>query len=163
MDAVPPLPTGYETDVVSRVEANIDDLSPELVAPLIDLLLAAGALDAWFTPIQMKKQRPGTLLSALCEKERLESVSSVFFRETTTFGIRIDEVTRLKLERHFESVATEYGEISMKVGVRHGKIVQASPEFESCRTAGERTGQPIREIYAAAQQAFAEIRRASDR
>ncbi len=145
---------GYETDTVVRLEANLDDLSPEIAGAVLGKLLAAGALDAWFTPIQMKKNRPGVMLSALCEEGAASALADIFFSETSTFGLRLDHVLRLKLERHFETVATAYGEITVKVGRKAGRVMHAAPEFESCRVASERSGQPLKEIYAAALAAW---------
>lgn len=149
-----PLPAGYETDTVARLEANLDDLSPEITGAVMDRLFAAGALDVWLTPIQMKKNRPGVLLSALCEEEAVPRLADLIFSETSTFGLRVERVTRLKLERQFETVATEFGEVTLKLGLKAGHVVQAAPEFESCRAVSERSGQPLRAIYEAAAEAF---------
>jgi hypothetical protein len=148
------LPGGYETDTVASLEANLDDLSPEITGAVLGRLLAAGALDAWLTPIQMKKDRPGVLLSALCEDAAVARIAEVFFTETSTFGLRIEQVIRLKLERRFETVRTEFGEITVKLGLREGRILQVAPEFESCRAASERCGQPLRAMYMAASRAY---------
>jgi len=153
------LPSGYESDTVARLEANLDDLSPELLGNMMTALLAAGALDVWFTPIQMKKNRPGVLLSALCEEAAVPQIADLFFTETSTFGLRIDRVIRLKLERRFETAQTEFGEITIKLGLKEGRILQAAPEFESCRAASERTGQPLRVVYSAALCAAETIKR----
>jgi uncharacterized protein (DUF111 family) len=136
---------GYETDTVTRLETNLDDSSPEILGATMERLLAAGALDVWFTPIHMKKNRPAVMLSALAE---------IIFRETSAFGLRTEQVVRLKLERRFETVATEFGEVTVKLGLKNGAVVQASPEFESCRAISEKSGQPIREVYGAAMRAF---------
>jgi uncharacterized protein (DUF111 family) len=149
------LPSGYETDTVVRLEANLDDLSPELTGAMMSALLTAGALDVWFTPIQMKKDRPGVMLTALCEESAVPRIADLFFTETSTFGLRIEHVIRLKLERRFETAQTEYGEITVKLGFKDGRILQAAPEFESCRTASERTGQSLRTVYSAALRAAA--------
>ncbi len=148
------LPAGYETDSVARLEANLDDLSPEITGAVLERLLAAGALDVWLTPIQMKKNRPGVLLSVLCEEAAVPQMADLLFTETSTFGLRIERVLRLKLERRFETVATEFGEVTVKLGLKAGCVVQASPEFESCRVVSERSGQPLRAIYEAAGEAF---------
>ncbi|HEY2342894.1 MAG TPA: nickel insertion protein [Chthoniobacteraceae bacterium] len=144
------LPSGYEIETVALLEANLDDLSPEITGAVLGKLLAAGALDAWLTPIQMKKDRPGVLLSALCEEEAVARIADLFFAETSTFGLRIEKVTRLKLDRRFETVQTDFGEITVKLGIKEGRVVQAAPEFESCRAAAEKCGQPLRVVYAAA-------------
>ncbi len=145
---------GYETDTVTRLETNLDDLSPEITGAVMEKLLAAGALDVWFTPIQMKKNRPAVQLSVLCDAAHTESLADIIFGETSAFGLRVETVARLKLERRFETVATEFGEVTVKLGLKQGCVVQVAPEFESCRAAGERTGAPLRAIYAAATRGF---------
>ena len=144
----------YATDTVTQIETNLDDLSPEIVGATLDRLLAAGALDAFFTPAQMKKNRPGVLLTVLCEPDAVERMADVIFRETTSFGLRLSEKRRLKLDRRFETVPTPYGEVQVKLGFDvHGTPLQAAPEYESCRVAAERSGVALREVYAAALDA----------
>ena len=147
------MPGGYDTDSVTRLETNLDDLSPEITGAVMEKLLAAGALDVWFTPIQMKKNRPAVQLSVLCDEARAEPLADIIFTETSAFGLRLEKVARLKLERRLETVATEFGEITVKLGLKQGRVIQIAPEFESCRAASERTGQPLRAIYAAASRA----------
>lgn len=144
------LPDGYERDEVMRIEANLDDLSPEITGVTVERLLAAGALDAWLTPIQMKKGRPGVLLSVLCEEAAVSALSELIFTETSTFGVRIERLIRLKLERRFREVQTPFGPITVKEGLRRGEVIQHAPEFESCRRAAERAGVAVRAVYEAA-------------
>lgn len=113
-------------------------------------LFAAGALDVWFTPIQMKKSRPGVMLSVLCDEGAVEAMADIIFGETTAFGLRVDKVMRLKLDREFQQVQTPYGEVTVKLGLRGGKVVQRSPEFESCRKVAESAGVAVRTVFAAA-------------
>jgi hypothetical protein len=120
---------------------------------LVERLLALGALEAFLTPVQMKKGRPGILLTALTTQESLRNVQDFIFRETTSFGMRMSEKTRVVLDREFHLVPTAYGEVSIKVGTRDGQIVQRSPEFESCRRAAEASGASIRDVFAAASTA----------
>ena len=148
------MPGGYDTDTVTRLETNLDDSSPEILGATMDRLLDAGALDVWFTPIHMKKNRPGTMLSVLSETAKVETLAEIIFRETSAFGLRTEQVVRLKLERRFEQVATEFGEVTVKLGLKGGSVVQAAPEFESCRAVSEKSGQPLRAIYEAATRAF---------
>lgn len=148
------MPGGYETDTVTRLETNLDDLSPEITGGVMEKLFGAGALDVWFTPIQMKKNRPAVQLSVLCDAARAESLADLIFAETSAFGLRVETVARLKLERRFETVATEFGEVTVKLGLKQGRVVQVAPEFESCRAASERTGAPLKAVYAAAVRAF---------
>lgn len=145
---------GYETDTITRIETNLDDLSPELTGAVMDKLFAAGALDVFLTPTQMKKNRPGVLLSALCENADVSKIADLVFAETSSFGLRIEQTRRLKLERKFETVQTPFGEITVKLGLKNGEVIQAAPEFESCRAASEKTGAPLRAIFGAARRAY---------
>ena len=149
------MPGGYDTETVTRLETNLDDSSPEILGAAMEQLLAAGALDVWFTAIHMKKNRPGVLLSVLCAAERAEALTDIIFRETSAFGLRTDSVVRLILERRFEAVATEFGEVTVKLGLKEGRVVQVAPEFESCRALSEKCGQPLRVIFDAATRAAA--------
>ncbi len=149
------MPGGYETDTVTRLGTNLDDLSPEILGATMEKLFAAGALDVWFTPIQMKKNRPGVEVSVLCEEERTTDLADIIFRETSAFGLRTERIVRLKLERRFETVSTKFGAVTVKLGIKDGAVVQIAPEFESCRARSAETGTPLREIYAAAMRAFA--------
>src|SRR6476661_4067836 len=106
------LPAGYERDEVVKIEANLDDLSPEITAATMERLMAAGALDAWLTPIQMKKGRPAVMLSVLCEEEKQNALLDLIFAETSTFGVRLERMIRLKLERRFREVQTPYGAVT---------------------------------------------------
>ena len=144
----------YETDTVARLETNLDDLSPEIAGAVMDRLLAAGALDVWFTPIHMKKNRPGVLLSLLCDEAHIEPLSDLIFRETSAFGLRVERIQRLKLARSFQTVRTEFGDVTIKLGMKEGQVIQVAPEFESCRAASEQSGQPLRAIYEAALAAY---------
>jgi len=145
---------GYETDTVTRLETNLDDCPPELLGAVFQQLLEAGALDVWFTPIQMKKQRPAVMLSVLCEEEKVEALAEILFAGTTAFGLRTDKVVRLKLVRRTEIVRTEFGDIDVKIGLKGDRIVQVAPEYESCRRAAERTGAPLKLIYERSVQAL---------
>ena len=141
---------GYETDTVTRLETNLDDLSPEITGAVMSQLLAAGALDVWLTPIQMKKNRPGVMLSVLCEESAAPALAEIIFAETSAFGLRMEKVVRLKLARRFIQVPTEFGEVTVKLGLKGEQVVQVAPEFESCRAVAEKAGVPLRAVYAAA-------------
>jgi len=143
----------YETDIVTRIETNLDDLSPQIFGAVMRKLLTAGALDVWFTPIQMKKDRPGVMLSALCDEAAVNALTDVIFSETSAFGVRVEKIQRLKLARRFETVGTPYGEITVKLGLRGDRVLQIAPEFESCLAAAEKAGVPLREVQAAAAEA----------
>ena len=144
---------GYETDTVTRIETNLDDLSPQILGAVMQRLLAAGALDVWFTPVQMKKSRPGTVLSALCDEGAVEKIADIIFAETTAFGLRVEKIARLKLTRKFETVKIPHGEVTVKLGFKGERLLQIAPEFESCRAVAERSGITLREIHSAALEA----------
>jgi len=120
-----------------------------LLGPLIPRLLEAGALDAWITPTLMKKGRPGHVVSALCAPGRVGAVEEVFWRETSTLGVRRARWERTCLERSWETVTTPWGRVRVKVGYRDGRVVQRAPEFEDCLAAARRGGVPLKEVYAA--------------
>ena len=136
------------------LEAEIDDMSPQLCGPLIERLLGAGALDAYLTPVQMKKGRPGFLITALADASAREAVEELLFRETTTLGVRRQEWDRTVLEREVVPVSTAYGAVGVKVGRRGGRVYNAQPEFEDCQRAAGAAGVPIKEVWAAALAAF---------
>ena len=142
----------YETDSVTRIETNLDDLSPQLAGAVMEKLIAAGALDVWFTPIQMKKNRPGVMLSVLCDEPAATALADMIFSETSAFGLRIEKVRRLKLARRFETVGTDYGEVTVKLGLKGNRVLQITPEFESCRAAAERAGVSVREVHVTAAE-----------
>jgi uncharacterized protein (DUF111 family) len=146
---------GYATDIVMRLETNLDDLSPEIAGAVMDRLFAAGALDVFFTPVHMKKNRPGVQLTVLCEEARVEALTDIIFTETSAFGLRMEKIARLKLPRTFVTVNTPFGDITMKLGMKDGRVIQAAPEYESCRAVSEKCGQPLKAIYEAAQQSYA--------
>jgi len=143
-------------DRVVVLETEVDDASPQLLGPLLDRLLAEGALDAFFTPVQMKKGRPGVLVTVIAEPRKREPLEELLFRETTTLGIRRQVWDRTVLERETASVETAYGRIRVKIGRRGGVVYNAWPEFDDCqRAAGER-GVAVKEVLAAALSAWRE-------
>ena len=144
----------YETDTVTKLETNLDDLSPEITGAVMAQLFASGALDVWLTPIQMKKNRPGVMLSVLCEEATVAALTDLIFAETSAFGLRVEKVVRLKLARRFAQVSTEFGEVTVKLGLKGERVVQVAPEFESCRAVAEKAGVPLRAVYAAAIAAW---------
>ena len=133
--------------VVSVIEATLDDLQPEIAPHLLERLLAAGARDAFFTPVQMKKGRPGLALTALADPSRRDAVVSVLFAESTTLGVRITEAEREMLERRVVPVETPWGTVGIKLGTRGGTVVNRAPEFEDCRRVAEESGVPLKEVY----------------
>jgi pyridinium-3,5-bisthiocarboxylic acid mononucleotide nickel chelatase len=140
------------------VEANLDDLTPELVADAAGALLAAGALDAWTTPIVMKKGRPGLLLSALCEPAAVPGLREAFFESTSTFGVRSYPVRRAELERRVEVVEIGLDSVRVKVGLLHGRVVSATPEHDDVAEVARRRGLPVRAVYEEASAAARDLR-----
>ena len=143
-----------ESREVVVIETNIDDLSPQFYETAMERLFTAGALDVFLTPIQMKKNRPGTLLSAICDPDLAEAVAAVILAETSTFGVRISRWERICLDRRWEEVGTEFGVIRVKIGERNGGVITASPEYEDCKGAAIAHGVPIRRVHEAARSAY---------
>ncbi|MEE9294674.1 MAG: nickel pincer cofactor biosynthesis protein LarC [Phycisphaerae bacterium] len=139
-----------EMDRITVLEANLDDSTPEIIGHAIERLLAAGALDAYCLPIQMKKSRPGLLLTVLAEVPQAGALESIMFAETTTFGIRRHEVLRSKLSRRIETVETRFGPIKVKIGGRGGCVVSVAAEYEDCRAAAAAQDAPLREVMSEA-------------
>jgi len=138
---------------VLLLEANIDDMSGELIAPLFDALADAGAVDVWSAPILMKKGRPALQVSALVPPEAATAVERAFFRNSTTLGLRRRRLERVVLARSFVKVATRYGSVRAKIAVLDGEVLGAHPEFEDCRRLAARARVPVREVVAAAAAA----------
>jgi len=143
-------------EVVSVIEANVDDMSPQLYGYFIDQALAAGALDVTCTPIQMKKDRPGILLSVLCTPEKGDALAQMLFEQTTTIGVRIYEARRKILERELVSIQTPYGAVNVKVAKRDGKVLNVAPEYEDCRRLASEKGVPLKQVMIAAQASYLE-------
>ena len=146
-------PIGPESLRTELIETNIDDMSPELLPYVLERTLDAGALDAWLTPVHMKKGRIGTLLSVLVEVGAEQAVLDVLFRETTSFGVRISPVRREVLDRKIVDVEVEGRTVRVKVGSRGGSAITVSPEFEDCATTARATGIALKEIYERARDA----------
>jgi uncharacterized protein (TIGR00299 family) protein len=147
---------GYQEGRAIVIEANIDDMNPQLFEALSDQLLAAGALDVLLLPVQMKKQRPGVLLQVLSAPEKLNVVLDILFRESTTIGVRTYEVTRYMLQRESVPVTTRYGLVHVKVARQGDRVVNVAPEYEDCRVLAQQAHQPLKLVYAAALGAAAE-------
>ena len=143
MAAVAETPAGAEL----VLETNIDDLNPELYAYVLERLFAAGAQDAWLTPIVMKKGRPAVTISVLVAPARRNAVSQVLFREAGTLGIRASVVEKQVLEREWIEVATRHGMVRVKIGRQRGQVVTVAPEFEDCAQAAREAGVPARDVY----------------
>ena len=137
---------------VAVLETNLDDQNPEGFDLLMERAFAAGALDVFFTPIQMKKNRPATLLTVLCPPDKADALAALLFRETGTFGIRAREQRRYTLDRSWRTVTTEFGDIRLKAGTWLGEEVTVAPEYEDCKRAALAHDVPLRRVYEAAQR-----------
>jgi len=141
---------GDAGETVTVIETNVDDMSPQIYGYFVERALAAGALDVFSTPAQMKKNRPGQLITLLSESENVSRLIDLVFRETTTIGVRTHEVRRKTLEREFVAVATAFGEVRMKLSRMNGTILNAAPEFEDCQRIAAEKGVPLKQVIAAA-------------
>lgn len=144
---------------VTVIEAEIDDMNPQIFGVVMEKLLAQGALDVFYTPIQMKKNRPGTLLSVIATPATREMLTSTIFRETTTIGVRYRDMTRECLDRESQTVETPFGPIRFKVARQAGAVLNAAPEFDDCVRTANAAGLSIKEIQAAAMKAWLDMRR----
>jgi uncharacterized protein (DUF111 family) len=135
------------------LETNLDDVPGETIGYVQERLLAAGALDVFLTPVQMKKNRPGVLLAVLAAPEHADALADIVMQETGTLGVRRTWAERRCLDRVWETVETIFGPIRIKIGSRAGREQTAAPEFEDCRAAAERHGVALREVYRAATAA----------
>jgi uncharacterized protein (TIGR00299 family) protein len=148
--------TDAETERIVTIECEIDDMNPQLFGPLMDTLHAAGALDVFYVPVQMKKNRPGTLVTAIAPPDRREAVCAALFAETTTIGLRYQEMHRERLSREIVTIDTAAGPIRFKVARRDGRVVNAAPEFDDCARAAAQRGLPIKDVQALATTAWVE-------
>ena len=140
------------------LECNIDDSTPEVLGALCVQLMGAGALDVFTTAAQMKKQRPGILLTVLCRPDQREQFLDLIFKESTTFGVREYPVSRTVLNRRFVGVHTEFGEVQVKVGAWQGREVTFAPEMDDCIRVAEARNIPVRRVYEAALAAAQHLR-----
>jgi hypothetical protein len=136
------------------IEANIDDMNPQNFAYVTERLLAAGALDVFTIPIQMKKARPGQLLQVLAPSDAVDALSRIIFQETTTIGLRKYPVDRTTLDREFVDVDTEYGKVRIKVSRMNGEVVNFTPEFEDCARIAREKNVPLKRVQALATHAY---------
>jgi uncharacterized protein (TIGR00299 family) protein len=141
-------------DTITVLEANLDDLSPQVLAYAMEKLLTAGALDVFNTPVQMKKNRPGALLTVLAKPEDADRLAKLIFAETTTLGIRRREEQRQTLSRRWESVQTNWGPVRIKIASMNGAISNYAPEYEDCRALAEAHHVPLKTVMEAATQQY---------
>jgi hypothetical protein len=129
------------------VETNIDDMNPEIYGYVQEKLFAAGAADVWFQPVQMKKNRPGVMVSVLCPPEREDAVAAVLLRETSTLGVRVSTVSRHEAAREVVEFESSLGPAAVKVKRLPGEPPRVAPEYEACRRLAEANGLPLAEVY----------------
>jgi pyridinium-3,5-bisthiocarboxylic acid mononucleotide nickel chelatase len=141
-------------DRVVKLECEIDDMSPQLFSVVMERLYAAGALDVFYSPVQMKKNRPGTLVTVIATPDRRDTLADIVFRETTTIGLRHIEMDRRVLQRDVVSVATPYGAVRIKQAWLDGRIVNALPEFDDCAALAREHGLAVKEVQALALRAY---------
>ena len=144
--------SGAKDERLWMLETNLDDASPQIIGHVMDRVLESGALDCFFTPVQMKKNRPGVLLSVLCGPNEKDALMELLFTETTTLGVRSYEVNRRALQRSVVRVETPYGPIDVKVAHLDGRVVNEMPEFEQCRQAAATANVPLKVVEEAARK-----------
>ena len=141
-------------DRVTVIECEIDDMNPQIYGVVMEQLYAAGALEVFYVPVQMKKNRPGTLLTVVAAPEKRGAMTDVIFRETTTIGLRHYDVDRECLEREIISVETPFGSVRFKVARRDGRVMNATPEFEDCARLAAANNLPVKDVQAIAVKAY---------
>ena len=154
--------TPYSGDRVYVLETNLDDLPGEVVGYTTTKLMESGALDAFVTPIYMKKNRPGVMISVICDENKVPAMEEILFRETSTLGVRRHPVSRHKLKRKAVEIETKFGPMKGKLGWLDGRPPSFSPEFDECSRIALARGVPLREVYDAAHAAYAELANAED-
>ena len=140
------LRTEMDTKTLTLLETNIDDLSPQILGFVMERSFELGALDCWFSPIQMKKNRPATMISILCEAAKKDTFTRLLYTETTTIGVRISQIERECLDRDVISVLTKYGNIDVKIARLDGTTVNAMPEYDQVRLVALKNSVPFREV-----------------
>jgi uncharacterized protein (TIGR00299 family) protein len=143
---------------IVTVECEIDDMNPQLFGTLMDRLYAAGALDVYYAAVMMKKNRPGVLVTVLALPDQREAIATVLFNETTTIGVRYQEMLRERLARETRTVSTPLGAVNFKVASRDGRVVNASPEFDDCARLALEHGLPVKDVQTIALKAWLDSR-----
>jgi pyridinium-3,5-bisthiocarboxylic acid mononucleotide nickel chelatase len=144
----------HDSQTVTVLETALDDLSPQILAYVSETALAQGALDVMLTPVIMKKGRPGTLLTILCNPSDSPALQQLILRETSTLGLRIRQDTRVCVDRHHATVTTPYGDIRVKIGTLNGEQCNIAPEFEDCRAAATKHNVPLKLVQQTAIAAY---------
>ena len=147
---------GFDEEI-AVVEANLDDMNPQIYGYFLEKALEAGALDVYTTPVQMKKNRPGALLTVLCRPQDTNPLMTLIFAETTTFGVRTYRAQRRVLPREWVNVGTEFGEVRIKLSRVNGRILHVAPEFEDCRKLAVEKNVPLQRVIAEAMRKYEKI------
>ena len=145
---------GLTAETLTMLTCNIDDMNPQWYGPVIEALQKAGALDVWLTPVQMKKNRPATVIEVLCQKDRTDELRTLLLKQTTTLGVREHDVTRYSLQRRIETVQTKYGPVRIKVATLPDGSIKVAPEHDDCAARAVEHSVAVSEVWMAAQQAF---------
>ncbi|MGA7751315.1 MAG: nickel pincer cofactor biosynthesis protein LarC [Candidatus Sulfotelmatobacter sp.] len=153
-EAASTLAAKTHSETITVLEANLDDLNPQVFGYVMDRLLEEGALDAFGMPVQMKKNRPGTLLTVLCKPEDASKLTQLIFTETTTLGVRRREEVRQALARRWENVRTPWGAVRMKIASMNGKVTNYAPEYEDCRRIAAEHHVPLKTVIQEAARAY---------
>ncbi len=148
------LAAGTASETITVLEANLDDLNPQVFGYVMDRLFQEGALDAFTMPLQMKKNRPGMLLTALCKPQDAGPLTQLIFTETTTLGVRRRDQTRQTLARRWENVATPWGEVRIKIASMNGAVTNYAPEYEDCRRIAAEHQVPLKAVMGGAVEAY---------
>jgi hypothetical protein len=144
---------GYDEEI-AVIEANLDDMNPQIYGYVLEKALGAGALDVYTTPVQMKKNRPGTLLTMLCKPSDTNALMSLIFAETTTFGARAYRAQRRTLPRESVSVTTSYGDVRIKLSRVNGRILHVAPEYDDCRKLASEKNVPLQQVISEALRRY---------
>lgn len=147
MVSQPPPNHEHIDDQMVKMEVNLDDIPGEWLGYVMDLLFETGANDVFYTPIYMKKNRPGILLQLLCSREKIDKMKEILLKETTTLGIRYYPLTVHRVERVFRKVSTEWGTVTVKEGIYDGQVIQRAPEFEECKKIAKLHKVPLKKVY----------------
>jgi len=134
-------------DQMVKMEVNLDDTPGEWLGYVMDLLFEAGANDVFYTPIYMKKNRPGVLLQLLTNRNNIDKMKEILFKETTTLGVRYYYLTVHRLERKFTTIETEWGPVTVKKGYYEGELLQSAPEYEECKSIAKLHQIPLKQVY----------------
>ncbi len=146
------------SETITVLQANLDDLNPQVFGYVIDRLLEEGALDVFGVPVQMKKNRPGMLLTVLCKPEDANKLTQLIFTETTTLGVRRRDEMRQTLARRWESVSTPWGDVRIKIASMNGTVTNYAPEYEDCRRIAAEHHVPLKEVMGGAIEAYLRFR-----